>query len=131
MSSMPCTTSRLPFSAGEEQADSRLEAPQEPLLQLRADATGERSAQSPYPKYPIKSIFPQPPLQMMRAKYETAMKEKMLMKLERDRLASRVAALEAQLRQLESNRPPEEVISAKQPSSALTSPHRPLSLLIW
>ena len=27
---------------------------------------------------------------MMRAKYETAMKEKMLMKLERDRLASRV-----------------------------------------
>ena len=68
---------------------------------------------------------------MMRAKYETAMKEKMLMKLERDRLASRVAALEAQLRQLESNRPPEEVISAKQPSSALTSPHRPPSLLIW
>ena len=79
----------------------------------------------------IRSIFPQSPSQMMRAKYETAMKEKMLMKLERDRLASRVAALEAQLRQLEDNRPPEEVISANQPSSALTSPHRPLSLLIW
>jgi len=49
---------------------------------------------------------------MMRAKYETAMKEKMLMKLERDRLTSRVATLEAQLRQLEDNRPPDEVISA-------------------
>merc|ERR1719454_1419700 len=43
----------------------------------------------------------EPMLQMMRAKYETAMKEKMLMKLERDRLASRVGALEAQLRQVE------------------------------
>ena len=43
----------------------------------------------------------EPMLQMMRAKYETAMKEKMLMKLERDRLASRVGALEAQLRQIE------------------------------
>ena len=43
----------------------------------------------------------EPMLQMMRAKYETAMKEKMLMKLERDRLASRVASLEAQLRQIE------------------------------
>ena len=37
----------------------------------------------------------EPMLQMMRAKYETAMKEKMLMKLERDRLSSRVAALDA------------------------------------
>lgn len=40
----------------------------------------------------------EPMLQMVRGKYETAMKEKMLMKLERDRLASRVGALEAQLR---------------------------------
>ena len=54
MNRMRCTTSRLPFSAGEEQADSRLEAPQEPLLQLRADATGELSAQSPSSlKYPL------------------------------------------------------------------------------
>jgi len=37
----------------------------------------------------------EPMLKMMRAKYETAMKEKMLMKLERDRLSSRVGALEA------------------------------------
>merc|ERR1719238_2151275 len=43
----------------------------------------------------------EPMLQMMRAKYETAMKEKMLMKLERDRLASRVASLETQLHQYE------------------------------
>lgn len=43
----------------------------------------------------------EPMLQMLRAKYETAMKEKMLMKLERDRLASRVGALEAQLRTAE------------------------------
>jgi len=50
----------------------------------------------------------EPMLQMMRAKYETAMKEKMLMKLERDRLASRVGSVEAQLRQLESGRMIEE-----------------------
>ena len=52
----------------------------------------------------------EPMLQMMRAKYETAMKEKMLMKLERDRLASRAGALEAQLRQLESGRTVEEAV---------------------
>ena len=50
----------------------------------------------------------EPMLQMMRAKYETAMKEKMLMKLERDRLASAVGGLEAQLRQLEAGRPAED-----------------------
>jgi hypothetical protein len=55
----------------------------------------------------------EPMLQMMRAKYETAMKEKMLMKLERDRLASRVGALEAQVRQLEGTRPAEESVSEK------------------
>ena len=53
MNRMRCTTSRLPFSAGEEQADSRLEAPQEPLLQLRADATGDGASQSPPSKYPL------------------------------------------------------------------------------
>ena len=55
----------------------------------------------------------EPMLQMMRAKYETAMKEKMLMKLERDRLASRVGSLEAQLRQLEGHRPAEETDEPK------------------
>jgi len=45
----------------------------------------------------------EPMLKMMRAKYETAMKEKMLMKLERDRLATKVGALEAQLHQLEAS----------------------------
>lgn len=55
----------------------------------------------------------EPMLQMMRAKYETAMKEKMLMKLERDRLSSRVGALEAQLRQLEGNRPADQPDEAK------------------
>ena len=43
-------------------------------------------------------------LKMMQTKYEAAMKEKMLVKLERDRLASRVGALEAQLRQVEAAR---------------------------
>jgi hypothetical protein len=41
------------------------------------------------------------------------MKEKMLMKLERDRLSSRVGALEAQLRQLEGNRPADQPDEAK------------------
>ena len=46
----------------------------------------------------------EPMLKMMQTKYEAAMKEKMLVKLERDRLASRVGALEAQLRQVEAAR---------------------------
>ena len=58
----------------------------------------------------------EPMLQMMRAKYETAMKEKMLMKLERDRLASRVAALEAQMRQIEQSRPEPEVMEQTRPA---------------
>jgi len=77
----------------------------------------------------------EPMLQMMRAKYETAMKEKMLMKLERDRLASRVGALEAQLRQLESGRtveeageevrpaPPKKPRGAKLPPDARDNPY--------
>jgi len=40
----------------------------------------------------------EPMLEELRTKYELAMKEKMLMRLERDRLAARVAALEATLR---------------------------------
>ena len=39
--------------------------------------------------------------EQLSTKYENAIKEKMLMKLERDRLASRVAGLGAQLRQIE------------------------------
>ena len=76
----------------------------------------------------------EPMLQMMRAKYETAMKEKMLMKLERDRLASRVGALEAQLRQLDSGRAveeggdeqsaaPKKPRGAKLPPDARDNPH--------
>jgi len=47
----------------------------------------------------------EPMLKMMRGKYETAMKEKMLIKLERDRVVSRVSSLEAQVRQMEAGRP--------------------------
>ena len=50
------------------------------------------------------------------------MKEKMLMKLERDRLASRVASLEAQMRQLEGARPAEDAMQATQPPSGPKKP---------
>mmetsp|Transcript_20394 Transcript_20394/g.47802 ORF Transcript_20394/g.47802 Transcript_20394/m.47802 type:complete len:581 (-) Transcript_20394:132-1874(-) len=43
----------------------------------------------------------EPTLGAMRKKYEAAMKEKMMMKLERDRLKAKVGALEAQVSQLE------------------------------
>lgn len=39
----------------------------------------------------------EPTLNELRHKYESAMKEKMLMRLERDRMAARLAALEAQV----------------------------------
>ena len=47
----------------------------------------------------------EPMLKIMKAKYETAMKEKMLMKLERDRLVAKVGALESHVHQLEASRP--------------------------
>lgn len=50
----------------------------------------------------------EPTLAAMRKKYEAAMKEKMMMKLERDRLKAKVAALELQVSQLEAIRPPPE-----------------------
>ncbi len=43
----------------------------------------------------------EPTLKELRNKYEMAMKEKMLMRLERDRSAGKVTALEAQIRSLE------------------------------
>ena len=43
----------------------------------------------------------EPTLEALKNKYELAMKEKMLMRLERDRMASRVEGLEAQIRALE------------------------------
>lgn len=46
----------------------------------------------------------EPMLNMMRTKYETAMKEKMMLRLERDRLAAKVAAFEEQMKQLEAAR---------------------------
>jgi WD40 repeat protein len=44
----------------------------------------------------------EPALAEMKRRYETAMKEKMLVKLERDRLAARVTSLEAEMRTMES-----------------------------
>lgn len=44
----------------------------------------------------------EPTLVELRTKYELAMKEKMLLRLERDRLAARIAALESQLKAYES-----------------------------
>jgi len=46
----------------------------------------------------------EPTMKELRHKYEVAMKEKMLMRLERDRMAAKVEALEAQVRQLEAPR---------------------------
>lgn len=43
----------------------------------------------------------EPTLEALKNKYELAMKEKMLMRLERDRMSSRVEGLEAQIRALE------------------------------
>lgn len=43
----------------------------------------------------------EPTLEELRGKYESAMKEKMLMRLERDRTAAKVASLEAQLKSFE------------------------------
>jgi hypothetical protein len=43
----------------------------------------------------------EPTMKQLREKYEIAMKEKMLMRLERDRMASKVEALEAHVRSLE------------------------------
>lgn len=43
----------------------------------------------------------EPALEELRLKYESAMKEKMLMRLERDRVAARVEALEAQVKSFE------------------------------
>ncbi|KAL1529606.1 hypothetical protein AB1Y20_000549 [Prymnesium parvum] len=79
----------------------------------------------------------EPMLQMMRTKYETAMKEKMLMKLERDRLASKVGSLEAQLRTSDDLDPsgmhqhmdttktggPKKIRGAKLPMDSRDNPH--------
>ena len=43
----------------------------------------------------------EPTMKQLREKYEVAMKEKMLMRLERDRMASKVEALEAHVKSLE------------------------------
>jgi hypothetical protein len=51
--------------------------------------------------YPIKKNCLQPTLKELEKKYEAAMKEKMLMRLERDRMAGKVETLEAQLKQFE------------------------------
>jgi len=51
----------------------------------------------------------EPALKAMREKYEGAMKDKMLMKLERDRMAGRTETVEAQLKALEENKEGSEV----------------------
>jgi len=56
----------------------------------------------------------EPALAAMRKKYEAAMKEKMMMKLERDRLKAKVTALETQVMQLESIRPATDEASVAQ-----------------
>ena len=43
----------------------------------------------------------EPTMKQLREKYEVAMKEKMLMRLERDRMASKEAAIEAHVKSLE------------------------------
>lgn len=50
----------------------------------------------------------EPTIKELRHKYEVAMKEKMLMRLERDRLAAKVESLEAQLKSLEAPPQPQE-----------------------
>jgi len=57
----------------------------------------------------------EPTLAAMRKKYEAAIKEKMMMKLERDRLKAKVFALEQQVAQLEAIRPTQEAEPQKQP----------------
>lgn len=59
----------------------------------------------------------EPTLMAMRKKYEAAMKEKTMMKLERDRLRSQVATLEAQVAQLEAIQPKAEGEAPKAPKS--------------
>jgi len=63
----------------------------------------------------------EPTLNELRNKYEMAMKEKMLMRLERDRMASRVEGLEAQLKSLEAapKEPPKEKRAKKKPAGSI------------
>eukprot|EP01012_Entosiphon_sulcatum_P029175 TRINITY_DN3549_c0_g1_i1.p1 TRINITY_DN3549_c0_g1~~TRINITY_DN3549_c0_g1_i1.p1 ORF type:complete len:588 (-),score=85.67 TRINITY_DN3549_c0_g1_i1:10-1773(-) len=58
----------------------------------------------------------EPTIAELRHKYESAMKEKMLVRLDRDKLASRVTVLEEQVRELEGQQkppPPKEKPSSK------------------
>merc|ERR1719230_690600 len=55
----------------------------------------------------------EPTLAELRGKYEVAMKEKMLMRLERDRMASRVQGLEEQLRAMAEPAKPEAKAKAR------------------
>jgi len=55
----------------------------------------------------------EPTLGELRHKYEVAMKEKMLIRLERDRLLARVAGLEETIRQLEGQKEPEPAPAPK------------------
>eukprot|EP00306_Pavlova_sp_CCMP459_P009027 CAMPEP_0185182896 /NCGR_PEP_ID=MMETSP1140-20130426/1640_1 /TAXON_ID=298111 /ORGANISM="Pavlova sp., Strain CCMP459" /LENGTH=603 /DNA_ID=CAMNT_0027748867 /DNA_START=26 /DNA_END=1834 /DNA_ORIENTATION=+ len=70
----------------------------------------------------------EPTLAAMRKKYEAAMKEKMMMKLERDRLKGKVAALEHQVQQLEAIRPASEAEPTRTPkprAQGATLPKQP------
>jgi hypothetical protein len=58
----------------------------------------------------------EPTLGELRHKYETAMKEKMLIRLERDRLAQKVASCEERIRQLEGEEPEAPPAPAPRPA---------------
>lgn len=64
----------------------------------------------------------EPTLAELRAKYEVAMKEKMLMRLERDRMASRVEGLEDQLRAVAEPAAPEPMPRARRRKRGADAP---------
>merc|ERR1711988_1712509 len=59
----------------------------------------------------------EPTLKELQRKYEVAMKEKMLMRLERDRMRARVATLEATVKQLQDDRTPAPDPSTEKPKN--------------
>jgi len=65
----------------------------------------------------------EPALQAMKAKYESAMKDKMLMRLERDRAKMKIEALEAQIKAWEAGNPA-ATGESKEESSASSSSHK-------
>jgi WD40 repeat protein len=67
----------------------------------------------------------EPALLAMRAKYETAMKDKMLMKLEKDRAFTKVSALEKQIKSYETMRMEEAKTGEAMPMAIGGAPEEP------